>query len=91
MLVGNKMDQDAMREVGKEEATDFCKMHRLFFIETSARDSSNVVGSFETLLKEIYRLISRKGVISDPQGTEPIEITVDNSIAPQQASKCCKS
>jgi len=62
MLVGNKKDLRHMRQVNTDEAKEFCKQHKLFFIETSALADSNVNIAFETILKEIYRLISRKGI-----------------------------
>jgi Ras-related protein Rab-11A len=42
MLVGNKKDLRHMRQVQTDEAKEFCKQHRLFFIETSALADSNV-------------------------------------------------
>jgi len=65
MLVGNKKDLRHMRQVQTDEAKEFCKQNKLFFIETSALADSNVATAFETILKEIYRLISRKNVQSD--------------------------
>ena len=62
MLVGNKKDLRHMRQVNTDESKEFCKAHKLFFIETSALADSNVSIAFETILKEIYRLISRKGM-----------------------------
>jgi Ras-related protein Rab-11A len=62
MLVGNKKDLRHMRQVQTDESKEFCKQHKLFFIETSALADSNVSTAFETILKEIYRLISRKSV-----------------------------
>jgi len=71
MLVGNKKDLRHMRQVQTDEAKDFCKQHKLFFIETSALADSNVALAFETILKEIYRLISRKSVqSSDSNGKD---------------------
>jgi Ras-related protein Rab-11A len=51
MLVGNKKDLRHMRQVQTDEAKDFCKTHKLFFIETSALADSNVGMAFETILK----------------------------------------
>lgn len=65
MLVGNKKDLRHMRQVNTDESKEFCKAHKLFFIETSALADSNVSIAFETILKEIYRLISRKGVAGE--------------------------
>jgi len=68
MLVGNKKDLRHMRQVNTDEAKDFCKQHKLFFIETSALADSNVTIAFETILKEIYRLISRKNITQQSNG-----------------------
>ena len=62
MLVGNKKDLRHMRQVNTDEAKEFCRNNKLFFIETSALADSNVNIAFETILKEIYRLISKKSV-----------------------------
>jgi len=97
MLVGNKKDLRHMRQVQTEEAKEFCKQNKLFFIETSALADSNVATAYETILKEIYRLISRKTVANiDPvtpgfsgQGQS---IALDqNNVTPPAPSKtgCC--
>mmetsp|Transcript_22859 Transcript_22859/g.32259 ORF Transcript_22859/g.32259 Transcript_22859/m.32259 type:complete len:217 (-) Transcript_22859:170-820(-) len=98
MLVGNKKDLRHMREVQTDEAKEFCKQHRLFFIETSALQGSNVPQAFETILKEIYRLISRKSVSGEGVGSggftgqgEAIKLTPDNANATDEKAKggCC--
>jgi len=99
MLVGNKKDLRHMRQVQTEEAKEFCKQHKLFFIETSALADSNVATAFETILKEIYRLISRKTIVGGegapssftPSGTS-IVITEENTThttTPSEGKKCC--
>ena len=65
MLVGNKKDLRHMRQVNTDEAKDFCRNNKLFFIETSALADSNVSIAFETILKEIYRLISKKSIATN--------------------------
>jgi Ras-related protein Rab-11A len=64
MLVGNKKDLRHMRQIQTDEAKEFCKQEKLFFIETSALADSNVNTAFETILKEIYRLVSKRQVTS---------------------------
>jgi len=97
MLVGNKKDLRHMRQVQTEEAKEFCKQNKLFFIETSALADSNVATAYETILKEIYRLISRKSVANiDPappvfQG-QGLSIALDqNNVTPPPPEKggCC--
>jgi len=99
MLVGNKKDLRHMRQVQTDEAKEFCKQNKLFFIETSALADSNVATAFETILKEIYRQISRKVVTSDsgqtsfqPSGTQSIVLTEENvnpSPTTDSSKKCC--
>jgi Ras-related protein Rab-11A len=67
MLVGNKKDLRQMRQVPTDAAKQFCEQNRLFFIETSALADSNVGTAFSTILKEIYRLISKRQ-LEDAEG-----------------------
>jgi len=98
MLVGNKKDLRHMRQVQTDEAKEFCKEHKLFFIETSALADSHVGTAFETILKEIFRLISRKNVQNDPvqppsfQGQGASIVITEENAKPQQEDpnkKCC--
>ncbi|KAF9274689.1 Ras- protein Rab-11A, partial [Mortierella alpina] len=57
MLVGNKSDLRYMRAVSTDEAMRFAELNGLFFIETSALDTSNVKLLFQRFLTEIYRTI----------------------------------
>mmetsp|Transcript_14560 Transcript_14560/g.34513 ORF Transcript_14560/g.34513 Transcript_14560/m.34513 type:complete len:216 (+) Transcript_14560:231-878(+) len=60
MLVGNKSDLRHLRAVPTEDAKGYAQMRNLSFIETSALDSTNVDQAFQTILTEIYRLVSRR-------------------------------
>ncbi|KAJ2319308.1 Rab GTPase ypt31 [Coemansia sp. RSA 2702] len=64
MLVGNKSDLRHLRAVPTDEAKQFAAENGLFFIETSALDSSNVEQSFQQILTEIYRIVSNKAIES---------------------------
>lgn len=59
MLVGNKCDLQELRAVSTDEGVDFSKSENLLFIETSARDSTNVQESFTTLITEVVRRLSK--------------------------------
>ena len=65
MLVGNKIDLveenggNEIREVSKEAGEHFARMNRLFFTETSAKNSKNVKEAFENLLQEIHSMRSK--------------------------------
>ncbi|XP_022925313.1 ras-related protein RABA5a-like isoform X1 [Cucurbita moschata] len=65
ILVGNKCDLKDGREVGTAEGKALAEAQGLFFIETSALDSSNVTNAFQTIVKEIYNILSRKVMISE--------------------------
>lgn len=100
MLVGNKKDLRHMRQVQTDEAKEFCKKNKLFFIETSALADSNVTLAFETILKEIYGLISRNSVTDDQnpghhsdkfRGTSIVDLGSNNQ--PSDSNKtisCCR-
>ncbi|KAL2900625.1 Ras-related protein RABA5b, partial [Bienertia sinuspersici] len=70
LLVGNKCDLDNIREVSVDEAKGVAESEGLFFIETSALDSTNVKTAFEIAIKEIYNNISRKLLNSDSYKAE---------------------
>ncbi|XP_057437157.1 ras-related protein RABA5c-like [Lotus japonicus] len=70
MLVGNKCDLENIREVSIEEGKSFAEAEGLFFMETSALDSTNVQTAFEIVIREIYNNISRKVLNSDSYKAE---------------------
>eukprot|EP01095_Lingulamoeba_sp_RSL-Kostka_P011627 TRINITY_DN448_c0_g1_i1.p1 TRINITY_DN448_c0_g1~~TRINITY_DN448_c0_g1_i1.p1 ORF type:complete len:220 (-),score=87.57 TRINITY_DN448_c0_g1_i1:218-877(-) len=65
MLVGNKNDLRHLRAVSTEEAQQFAERHGLSFIETSALESTNVEEAFQTILTEIYHIVSRNTTPQD--------------------------
>lgn len=64
VLVGNKSDLKDAREVSAAEGKTLAEAQGLFFMETSALDSSNVAAAFQTVVKEIYGVLKRKVVVS---------------------------
>ncbi|WMV52829.1 hypothetical protein MTR67_046214 [Solanum verrucosum] len=58
MLIANKCDLGSLRAVPVEDAQEFTERENLFFMETSALQSTNVEGAFMTVLTEIYNIIS---------------------------------
>ena len=100
MLIGNKSDLDSLRLVPTEDAKEFAQMESLFFMETSALEATNVEAAFNTILTEIYRVVSRKTLIAnedtDTDGSasllEGVKIVVPGQ-EPQPATSagCCRS
>lgn len=101
ILVGNKSDLKDTREVSTEEGKLLAESEGLFFMETSALESSNVTAAFETVVKEIYNILSRKVMQSqDLKKSEPslsgggktviLEADSDQEIVSNKAW-CCSS
>lgn len=67
MLVGNKCDLGSLRAVPVEDAQEFAQREKLFFMETSALESTNVETAFLTVLTEIYRIISKKTLAANDE------------------------
>ncbi|CAI9107323.1 OLC1v1006649C1 [Oldenlandia corymbosa var. corymbosa] len=70
MLVGNKCDLEDIRDVSVEEGKSLAEEEGLFFMETSALNSTNVKTAFEIVIREIYNNISRKTLNSDSYKAE---------------------
>ena len=71
MLVGNKCDLKHLQAVLTDDAKAFAEQNNLAFIETSALDSTNVDLAFETILIEIYRIVTRKTLEAGGDGPRP--------------------
>ena len=54
ILIGNKTDLEDKREVTFQEGEEFAKNNGLFFLETSAKNFTNINESFNKLTEEIY-------------------------------------
>ena len=54
MLIGNKSDLEARRDVRREEGEAFAREHGLIFMETSAKTAANVEEAFINTAREIY-------------------------------------
>ena len=70
MLVGNKCDLENIRGVSMGEGKILAESEGLFFMETSALDSTNVITAFEMVIREIYNNVSRKVLNSDSYKAE---------------------
>lgn len=70
MLVGNKCDLEDIRNVSVEEGKSLAEAEGLFFMETSALNSTNVDTAFEMVIREIYNNVSRKVLNSDTYKAE---------------------
>jgi len=68
MLIGNKKDLDAQRDVTYEEAAQFAKENGLIFIESSAKTGENVEEAFLKTAKLIFQSVQEGNVDLTPDG-----------------------
>lgn len=62
MLAGNKSDLHHLRAISENDARGFAEKEGLSFLETSALEAHNVEKAFQTILLDIYQIISRKAL-----------------------------
>ncbi|KAK4739571.1 hypothetical protein R3W88_003268 [Solanum pinnatisectum] len=94
MLIGNKTDLKHLRAVATEDAQSFAEKEGLSFIETSALEATNVEKSFQTILSEIYRIISKKPLSSEEPATANIKegkTLVVGAEEPVPKKACCSA
>lgn len=104
ILVGNKSDLKDAREVTTAEGKALAEAKGLFFIETSALDSSNVTSAFQIVVREIYNILSRKVIQSQElqkkdsgrlANGKPVVLQADDgnqeTVAETKKGGCCSS
>ena len=62
MMAGNKSDLNHLRAVSTEDAQILAEKENLSFMETSALEAYNVEKAFQTILFDIYHIISKKAL-----------------------------
>ena len=93
MLVGNKADLRHLRAVPTEDGQGFAEREGLYFIETSALESTNVDNAFNQILAQIYRVVSKKNLeIGDEITAVPAGRTINvgvNDATETTKAGCC--
>ncbi|KAF9664304.1 hypothetical protein SADUNF_Sadunf16G0004400 [Salix dunnii] len=62
MMAGNKSDLKHLRAVQEEDGHALAEKEGLSFLETSALEGTNIEKAFQTILTEIYHIISKKAL-----------------------------
>lgn len=96
MMAGNKSDLNHLRAVLTEDAESLAEKEGLSFLETSALEALNVEKAFQTILFDIYHIISKKALAAQeatsttavPHGTT---INVSNISDNSGSKTCCSS
>ncbi|XP_074592408.1 ras-related protein Rab2BV-like [Curcuma longa] len=95
LMVGNKADLRHLRAVTEEEAQMLAEKEELSFLETSALEALNIDKAFQTILKNIYQIISRKALAAaEAAGTVPSQgmtINVSDPNGGVTKKGCCSN
>ncbi|XP_052483476.1 ras-related protein Rab11C isoform X2 [Gossypium raimondii] len=62
MMAGNKSDLTHLRAVSEEDGQALAEREGLSFLEMSALEATNIEKAFQTVLNEIYHIISKKAL-----------------------------
>jgi small GTP-binding protein len=95
LLVGNKSDLEASREVSKQKAQQFCQEYGMEMLETSAKSGENVLKAFEHLIVIVHdRALAANKTKSGIQGmntnsSQPsVKLEDMSDAAPNDSSAC---
>lgn len=98
ILIGNKTDLEDHRAVPTEDAQEFAEKEGLFFLETSALESTNVEAAFLTVLTEIFNVVNKKNLVAgeDQSNGNPASLTGKKilvpgpaQVIPAKSKMCC--
>lgn len=62
MLAGNKSDLNHLRAVQMQDGQTLAEKEGLSYLETSALEAYNIEKAFQTILTEIYHIVSKKAL-----------------------------
>lgn len=97
MMTGNKSDLNHLRAVAENDGQTLAEKEGLSFLETSALEAHNIEKAFQTILSEIYHIISKKALAAQEaaastavpgQGTT---INVTDSSGNVKRGGCCST
>ncbi|KAJ5077761.1 ras-related protein rab-37 [Anaeramoeba ignava] len=81
MIIGNKCDLEDKRKISKEKGENFAKENKVLFMETSAKDGTNVEKAFRTLIEQIVASKKNQNNLKDT--------IILNSNSKKSEDKCC--
>lgn len=92
LLVGNKGDLEAQRQVGIQEAKDFAEQHKLQYLETSALSGNNITEAFTKLAYGVAQRVSNGQIqitSGTAQKTSPFKVEEQQSNSNQNSGCGC--
>lgn len=96
MLIGNKSDLRHLIAVSTEDGKSFAETESLYFMETSALESTNVEHAFSEVLTQIYRIMSKKAVEAGDDAASSVpskgeKINVKDDVSALKKGGCCSN
>jgi small GTP-binding protein len=90
IVVGNKLDLPDDRVVSKSDALTFSERHQIDFIETSARDCTNIEETFLRMGETIHERVLKKEIKGSFQ-TTPVAVVLSPEAVPATTERglCC--
>lgn len=94
MLIGNKSDLRHLVAVSTEDGKACAERESLYFMETSALESTNVDNAFSEVLTQIYHIVSKKTLEAGDDATFSVpgkgqKIDVKDDVSALKRSGCC--
>ena len=91
LLVGNKADLTGSKQVDYEAAKQFADQLNIPFLETSAKDATNVEQAFLTMAKQIKDRMGASAMQNNAQGAgkSALKVGQGQSVQPTNIGGCC--
>merc|ERR1712217_469495 len=90
ILVGNKCDNTAEKQVTTEEAKKKADELGIAFIETSAKDATNVETAFQMMSSELIVKREQQGASTAKSGSSGVGLLTPKKDAGAKKAACCK-
>ena len=90
LLVGNKSDLEGKKAVEYQAAKEFADQLGIPFLETSAKNATNVEQAFLTMAKQIKdRMAATQVSAGDPRSKSTVKVGAGQSVQQPQSGGCC--
>ena len=89
ILIGNKLDLENKREVKKDSAENFAKKNNLKYVETSAKDGTNIKESFDEIIELILGGKNEQDIVNEyTQHDSSLSVNTDGDNK-NKKKQCC--
>ena len=89
ILIGNKLDLKDERIVTNEVAKQFAEKNNLKYIETSAKDGTNINESFQAIIDLLFDGKSSEEILHEFTKQDSSLSVVDDSVEVKKKKSCC--